>query len=187
MMKLSSFLQDLHRTYERVRRENSIRMDSNKIEHQTVKSGKKHKYLSNWNLRRYREQSKKVPWEVSSGQAIVRCLKQSVKGVQSNENKYCVWYRNGSLGRWLAHYIRSQALGITLATGCIGESGFDPVELWVMGPPCGLKVESGLTSCTVAIARHAREYPVSYVSNNIGTKGEGRREPSSCSLNEADQ
>ena len=24
--------------------------------------------------------------------------------------------------------------------GCIGESGFDPVELWVMGPPCGLKV-----------------------------------------------
>ena len=23
--------------------------------------------------------------------------------------------------------------------GCTGESGFDPVELWVMGPPCGLK------------------------------------------------
>ena len=23
--------------------------------------------------------------------------------------------------------------------GCIGESGFDPVELWVMGPSCGLK------------------------------------------------
>ena len=22
---------------------------------------------------------------------------------------------------------------------CTGESGFDPVELWVMGPPCGLK------------------------------------------------
>ena len=22
--------------------------------------------------------------------------------------------------------------------GCTGESGFDPVELWVMGPPCGL-------------------------------------------------
>ena len=21
--------------------------------------------------------------------------------------------------------------------GCTGESGFDPVELWVMGPPCG--------------------------------------------------
>ena len=26
-----------------------------------------------------------------------------------------------------------------------------------------------------------------YVSNNVGTKGEGRREPPSCSLNEADQ
>ena len=24
--------------------------------------------------------------------------------------------------------------------GCIGESGFDPGELWVMGPPCCLKV-----------------------------------------------
>ena len=23
--------------------------------------------------------------------------------------------------------------------GCTGELGFDPVELWVMGPPCGLK------------------------------------------------
>ena len=39
MMKLSPYLQDLHRTYERVRRENSIRTDSNKIEHQTVNSG----------------------------------------------------------------------------------------------------------------------------------------------------
>ena len=26
-----------------------------------------------------------------------------------------------------------------------------------------------------------------YVNNNVGTKGEGRREPYSCSLNEADQ
>ena len=24
--------------------------------------------------------------------------------------------------------------------GCTGESGFDPVGLWVMGPPCGLKL-----------------------------------------------
>ena len=28
----------------------------------------------------------------------------------------------------------------------VQESGFDPVELWVMGPPCGLKVESGADS-----------------------------------------
>ena len=39
-----------------------------------------------------------------------------------------------------------------------------------------------VTSCTVMIARHVREYHVSYVGNNIGTKGEGRREPFSCSL-----
>ena len=27
--------------------------------------------------------------------------------------------------------------------GCTRESGFDPVKLWVMGPPCGLKVGRG--------------------------------------------
>ena len=41
-------------------------------------------------LIKYREQCKEVSWEVSSGQAIVRCLLQGMKGVQSNENKYCV-------------------------------------------------------------------------------------------------
>ena len=41
--------------------------------------------------------------------------------------------------------------------GRIGESGFDPVELWVMGPPCGLKVERALTSGTIMIARHVGE------------------------------
>ena len=40
-------------------------------------------------------------------------------------------------------YLQSQARGITLTTGCTGESGFDPVELWVMGPPCGLKSRKG--------------------------------------------
>ena len=34
---------------------------------------------------------------------------------------------------------------------CIGESGFDPVELWVMGPPCGIKVGGVVTSCMVMI------------------------------------
>ena len=38
--------------------------------------------------------------------------------------------------------------------GCTGESSFDPMELWVMGPPCGLKVERALKSCTVMIPRH---------------------------------
>ena len=30
--------------------------------------------------------------------------------------------------------------------GCTRGSGFDPVELWVMGPPCGLKVGGAVTS-----------------------------------------
>ena len=62
------------------------------------------------------------------------------------------------------NYIRSQALGITLATGCTGESGFDPVELWVMGPPCGLKVERALTSCMVMIERYVRGVSLSAMS-----------------------
>ena len=37
-----------------------------------------------------------------------------------------------------------------------GESGFDPVELWVMGPPCGLKVGRAVTSCTIMQVRHVR-------------------------------
>ena len=40
--------------------------------------------------------------------------------------------------------------------GCIGESGFDPVELWVMGPPCGLKVGRAETSCVIMQARRVR-------------------------------
>ena len=75
--------------------------------------------------------------------------------------------------------------GTTLGTGGAGESGFDPVELGVMGPPCGSKVRRTPTYCTVMVARHG--WHVSYVGNNVGTKGEGRREPFSYSLNEADQ
>ena len=41
--------------------------------------------------------------------------------------------------------------------GCIGDSGFDPVEVWVMGPPFGLKVERALTSGMIMQARHVRE------------------------------
>ena len=111
---------------------------------------------------------------------------QKVKGTQSNGNKYCVWYQNRSLGRWPVNYIQSQARGITLTTRCTGASGFDHVELWVMGPPCGFKVGKALTSCTVMLARHGREYRVGYVGNNVSTKGEGRKEPFSCSWNEAD-
>ena len=38
----------------------------------------------------------------------------------------------------------------------VQEPGFDPVELWVMGPPGGLKAGRVLTFCTVMIAREVR-------------------------------
>ena len=65
------------------------------------------------------------------------------------------------------NYIQGHTRGTTLGTRGTGESGFDPVELWVMGPPCGLKVEGAVTSCSVMTARHVREYPVSYVGNTL--------------------
>ena len=37
-----------------------------------------------------------------------------------------------------------------------GESGFDPVELWVMGPPCGSKVGRTETSCVIMQERHVK-------------------------------
>ena len=55
------------------------------------------------------------------------------------------------------------------------------------GPTMWFFLIGAVTSFTVMIARHVREYQVSYVGINVGTKGEGRREPYSCSLNEADQ
>ena len=60
-----------------------------------------------------------------------------------------------------------------METGGIGESGFDPVELWVVGPPCGLEVGRAETSCVIMQARHVRGWFVDYVGNNINTKGEG--------------
>ena len=70
------------------------------------------KQLLNWNLRKYQEKIKEVSWEVLSGQP-----EQGVKGVQSNGNKYCVWYQNWwSFGRCLMNYVRGHARGITLRT-----------------------------------------------------------------------
>ena len=60
-----------------------------------------------------------------------------------------------------------------METWGVQESGFDPVKLWVMGPPCGLKAGRALSSCTIMRARHVREETISYVGNNIDTKGEG--------------
>ena len=79
-------------------------------------------------------------------------------------------------------YIQSQVQRIFWSQGFTRESGFDPVELWVMGPPCGLKEGRRKSFCMVMIARQVRGQPVSYVGNNVGTKGEERGEPFSFSL-----
>ena len=91
------------------------------------------------------------------------------------------------------NYIRVHARGITLGIGgCTGQSGFDPVELWVMGPPCGFFIIIIFNRSSDILHGHDSKACQSiacqlYVSNNVGTKGEGRREPFSCSLNEAGQ
>ena len=103
--------------------------------------------------------------------------------VQSNGYKYCVRYQNRSTGKWPVNYIQSQARGITLATGVYRRVRFRSCETVGYGPTMWFFFLIGaVTSCTVMIARHVREYHVSYVGNNVGTKGEGRREPFSCSL-----
>src|SRR3954466_6021707 len=50
------------------------------------------------------------------------------------------------------------------------------------GPTMCFFLIGAVTSCTVMVARHVREYHVSYVGNNVGTKGKGRREPFSCQM-----
>ena len=99
--------------------------------------------------------------------------KQKGERALKQRNKYCGRNQNRSLGRWLVIFHTKPSVRNKLGNrGCTGESGFDPVELWVMGPPCGLKVERALAFCTVMIARHVRGQTVSYVGNNIGTKCE---------------
>ena len=80
MMKSSSFLRKFHRTYERTRG-NFGRTDLTRLTIWQITSGKVAESNSRIEtLRKYREQSKEVSWEVSSGQAIVRCLIRNVKG-----------------------------------------------------------------------------------------------------------
>ena len=51
-----------------------------------------------------------------------------------------------------------------MGTRGVGESGFDPVDLWVMGPPCGLEVGRAETSCVIMQARHVRGGSLSIMS-----------------------
>ena len=70
--------------------------------------------------------------------------------------------------------------------GCTGESGFDPVELWVMGPPCVFLNRTG-DILHGHDSKACQRVAYQLCRHNVGTRGEGRREPFSCSLNEADQ
>ena len=83
---------------------------------------------------------------------------QKVKGVSSNGIIIVFIARIDDLiGRWLMNYVRVHAGGITLGTGGVQESQVSIlVELWVMGPPCGLKVGRAETSCAIMQARHVR-------------------------------
>ena len=76
---------------------------------------------------------------------------QKVKGVSSNGIIIVFIARIDDLiGRWLMNYVRVHAGGITLGIGGVQESQVSIlVELWVMGPPCGLKVGRVVMSCTI--------------------------------------
>ena len=71
---------------------------------------------------------------------------QCNKKFRADRQSFIAW--NRVLGRWPVNYIQSQERGITLTTRCTGESVFDPLELWVMGPPCGFFLIGAVTSCT---------------------------------------
>jgi len=63
---------------------------------------------------------------------------QKVKGFKATRISTASDTKIDHLGQWFVIYIRVHARGTTLGNrGCTGESAFDPVELWVMGPPCG--------------------------------------------------
>ena len=86
------------------------------------------------------------------------------------------------IGRWLVNYMRGHTGGITLGAGVYRSVRFRSCGTVGYGPTMWLKVGRALTSCAVMIARHVEGKPISYGGNNVGTKGEGRREPFSCSL-----
>ena len=86
------------------------------------------------------------------------------------------------------NYIRGHARGTTLGTGgyrrvrfrSCGTVGYGPT-MWVKSRKGGDILHDHDSKACQRVACQL------YVSNIVGTKGEGRREPFSCSLNEADQ
>ena len=110
-----------------------------------------------------------------------------MKGVQGIENKYCIWYQNRwhEGGSWITYetkheeqFWKTEMYRRVRFRSC-GTVGYGPT-IWV-------KSRKGANICRVIIARQVRVSHVSYVDNNIGTKGEGWREPFSCSQGVADQ
>ena len=96
---------------------------------------------------------------------------------------YFVWYQNWwSLGRWLVNYIRGQVRGTTLETGGYIRVGFRSCGTVGYGPTMWVKNRSGDISHGHNSKACQRVACQLYVSNIVGTKGEGRREPFSCSL-----
>ena len=60
-----------------------------------------------------------------------------------------------------------------METGGVQESQVSILGPVGYGPTMWFFLIGAVTSFTVMIARHVREYHVSYVGNNVGTKGEG--------------
>ena len=100
----------------------------------------------------------------------------SMKRVQS-------FGKGSTLEGWLVVTHKTKNQKIVRNRGCTGGSGSDRVEPW-RGT---IESRENGDILPVTTTRYVRGQSVSYVGNIVGTKGEGRREPFSCSLNEADQ
>ena len=69
---------------------------------------------------------------------------QQVKGVQGNENKYCVWYQiRSSLGRWLVIFIWSQSWGINSEIWVYRRVRFRSCETMGYGPTMWINSRKG--------------------------------------------
>ena len=71
------------------------------------------------------------------------------RGSKQREQVLCLIPELMISQKWLVNlHTRPRARNNLGIRGCTEESGFDPMELWVMGPPCELTVGRAVTSCT---------------------------------------
>ena len=93
---------------------------------------------------------------------------RKVKGIQGNENKWCVWYKSrSSLGRWLMNYTRSQAWVLTLGTGVYRRVRFRSCGTVGYGATMWVKSRKALTACMVEWL-HLGRMELGYLSAIIG-------------------